>query len=66
MERYIVVPSRLKEYPAGTTRPTTDFVHPILSSFSISDGSPASDEEVPNTINNSSLMYFKNFHRLIL
>ena len=55
----MLVPSKLKEYPAGTTRPTTDLEQPIFSNFFINDGKAASDEEVPNTINNSSLMNFK-------
>jgi hypothetical protein len=53
------VPSKLKEYPAGTTKPTTDLWQPICSNFSINDGNAASEEEVPNTISNSFLMYPK-------
>lgn len=44
----------------------TDFEHPIFSSFSINEGKAASDEDVPSTISSSSLIYFRNFNRLIL
>src|SRR5437870_3781145 len=40
------VPSRLNEYPEGTTRPTTDFEQPSSSSFRISPGRAGSEEEV--------------------
>ena len=52
------VPSKLNEYPVGTTRPTTDLLQPIFSSFVIRLGKAASEEDVPRTISNSSLMYF--------
>jgi len=52
----MLVPSRLNEYPVGTTSPTTDLEQPSRSSFSISEGSALSDDEVPSTISNSSLM----------
>ena len=48
------VPSRLNEYPDGTTRPTTERWHPSFSSLSISRGSTDSDEDVPSTMNSSS------------
>ena len=50
------VPSKLNEYPAGITKPTTDFEQPIFSSFSINEGNAASEEEVPNTMSNSFLI----------
>ena len=53
----MLVPSRLKEYPVGTTSPTTDFEAPSRSSFSISWGSALSEDDVPNTSSSSSLMY---------
>src|SRR3954449_7467324 len=51
------VPSRLKLYPVGITRPTTGLDAPRPSIFSIICGSTVSEEEVPSTISSSSLMY---------
>src|SRR5258708_3958474 len=39
----MLVPSRLNEYPVGTTSPTTDLEQLSRSSFSIKDGSALSD-----------------------
>ena len=50
------VPSRLNEYPDGTTSPTTDFEQPSRSSFCINGTSADSDDEVPSTVSSSSLM----------
>src|SRR5712692_2966769 len=58
------VPSRLNEYPVGTTRPTTGFAQPRYSSFAISRGRADSDEEVPSTMRISSPMYLRNFSML--
>src|SRR5436190_16011147 len=57
-------PSGLKVTPDGTTRPTTGLETPANSSFFISCGTTDSDELVPSTVKISSLMYFRNFHRL--
>lgn len=38
----------------GTTRPTTDFLQPAFSIFSISEGRADSDDEVPSTSSSSS------------
>src|SRR6476659_3787713 len=57
-------PSGLKVTPEGTTRPTTGLETPANSSFLISCGTTDSDELVPSTVKISSLMYFRNFHRL--
>ena len=51
----MLVPSRLKEYPVGTTSPTTERLHPACSSLRISDGSADSEELVPSTSQSSSL-----------
>src|SRR6185295_1685404 len=57
-------PSGLKVTPDGTTRPTTGLETPANSSFFISCGTTDSDELVPRTVKISSLMYFRNFHKL--
>src|SRR5438093_2636537 len=57
-------PSGLKVRPDGTTRPTTGLDTPAFSSLRISCGTTDSDELVPSTVKISSLMYFRNFHRL--
>src|SRR6476661_8761203 len=57
-------PSGLKVRPEGTTSPTTGFATPTFSSLRISCGTTDSDELVPSTVKISSLMYFRNFHRL--
>src|SRR6266446_9589293 len=57
-------PSGLNVTPDGTTRPTTGLETPANSSFFISCGTTDSDELVPSTVKISSLMYFRNFHRL--
>src|ERR1700757_4382023 len=57
-------PSGLKVRPDGTTRPTTGLDTPAFSSLRISCGTTDSDEPVPSTVKTSSLMYFRNFHRL--
>ena len=44
--RYIAVPSRLNEYPVGTTIPTTGRETPRCSIFAMSRGSAVSDDEV--------------------
>src|SRR5690606_29114049 len=66
IERYIEVPSRLKEYPVGMTRPITDREQPKRSIFCIIKGSTDSEDEVPSTITISSRINFKYFHRLKL
>ena len=50
------VPSRLNEYPAGTTRPTTGFEQPRVSILAISPGNAVSEDEVPITRKISSRM----------
>jgi hypothetical protein len=50
------VPSVLKLYPVGNTRPTTEAEAPRRSSFCIMSGSTVSEELVPSTISNSSFM----------
>ena len=50
------VPSRLNEYPVGMTSPTTDSSQPSSSMRAIILGSTLSEDEVPRTINSSSLM----------
>src|SRR5689334_23205727 len=57
-------PSGLNVSPEGTTRPTTGFDTPACSSLRMSCGTTDSDELVPSTVNSSSLMYLRNFHRL--
>src|SRR5262245_20108202 len=57
-------PSGLNVRPDGTTSPTTGFDTPACSSLRISCGTTDSDELVPSTVNSSSLMYFRNFHKL--
>src|SRR5690349_9657389 len=57
-------PSGLKVTPEGTTRPTTGLETPANSSFFINCGTTDSEELVPSTVKISSLMYFRNFHRL--
>src|SRR3954454_14289914 len=57
-------PSGLKVRPDGTTSPTTGLETPACSSLRISCGTTDSDELVPSTVNSSSLMYLRNFHRL--
>ena len=54
------MPSKLKEYPVGTTKPTTDLLQPIASNFFINEGNADSDDDVANTINNSSLISFSH------
>ena len=54
----------LNDMPDGTTSPTTDFEHPIRSSFCIIGTSADSDDEVPRTVSTSSFMYRMNRHRL--
>ena len=54
------VPSKLKEYPVGTTNPTTDLEQPIFSNLFIREGIAGSEEEVANTISNSSLILLIN------
>ena len=44
--KYIAVPSRLNEYPVGTTIPTTGRDTPRCSSFAINRGSAVSEEDV--------------------
>jgi Na+/H+-dicarboxylate symporter len=46
------------------TSPTTVFPQPTRSSLRIMPGRAVSDEDVPRTSRISSLMYFKNCHRL--
>ncbi len=41
----------------GMTRPTTCLEQPRRSSFNISAGNAASDEDVPSTTSNSSRIY---------
>ncbi|ADH08073.1 hypothetical protein BMB171_C3263 [Bacillus thuringiensis BMB171] len=48
------------------TKPTTGFEHPNPSIFVIIRGSTDSDDDVPRTISNSSLIYAKYFHKLNL
>ena len=43
------------------TSPTVDFFTPRFSSLAIIRGSTDSDDDVPSTINSSSLMYLMNF-----
>src|SRR6476620_1881414 len=57
-------PSGLKVRPEGTTRPTTGLETPACSSLRMSCGTTDSEELVPSTVNSSSLMYLRNFHRL--
>src|SRR6476469_9620932 len=58
------VPSRLNEYPIGTTNPTTCSEQPAYSSFLISEGSAVSEDVVARTTNISSFKYRRYFHRL--
>ncbi|MNC60757.1 hypothetical protein D3C76_1315570 [compost metagenome] len=44
--------------------PATGLDTPAFSILEIICGSTDSEELVPSTVNNSSLMNFKNFHRL--
>src|ERR1035441_1310990 len=60
----MAVPSRLKEYPEGTTRPTTDFEQPNRSSLTMMRGKATSEEEGPSTSSSSSLRYLRSFQRL--
>src|SRR4029078_12438733 len=57
-------PSGWNVSPDGTTRPTTGLDTPACSSLRISCGTTDSEELVPSTVNSSSLMYFRNLHRL--
>ena len=50
----MAVPSRLNEYPVGSTSPTTPRLQPSRSSFISSRGSTGSLEEVPSTTSSSS------------
>ena len=50
------MPSRLNEYPAGITSPTTGFAQPYRSILSSIRGSAASLDDVPSTIRISSRM----------
>ncbi|MNG26836.1 hypothetical protein D3C84_1118750 [compost metagenome] len=58
------LPSRLKQYPDGTTKPTVDFSQPSFSNLPIKRGKADSEDDVPSTNTNSSRMYLRNFHRL--
>ena len=58
------VPSRLKEYPAGTMSPTVGRAHPTCSILAISPGKAVSEEEVPTTRRSSSLMSRRILRRL--
>ena len=54
------VPSRLKAYPDGITKLTIDFRQP--NSFILFNifGNTTSEDEEPNTINISDLIWFNN------
>src|SRR5580698_2019794 len=54
--KYRHVPSWLKEYAVGNTRPTTDLSQPSCSSLSINCGKTVSEELVPITSSNSAPM----------
>src|SRR5580658_11120823 len=61
---YKLLPSVLKVYPVGTTRPTREREQPSFSSFSIKVGIAVSDELVASTSKISSLMCSRNFTML--
>ena len=54
--RYSVLPSRLNEYPVGSTNAMIRLGSPNFSSDSIARGSAASLEAVENAISHGSLM----------
>src|ERR1700733_4886995 len=62
--RYRQVPSRLNEYPVGTTRPTTVSSQPSARILRITCGSTVSVEVVAATITISSRMYPNSRHKL--
>src|SRR5476651_209506 len=57
-------PSRLNEYPAGTTNPVTFLLQPASWSLVIKPGGAASDEVVVKAIISSLWISLMNLHRL--
>ncbi|MCY1441918.1 hypothetical protein D9M71_582580 [compost metagenome] len=57
-------PSGLKVKPEGMIMPATGLETPAFSILAIICGSTDSDELVPSTVNSSSLIKRRNFHRL--
>ena len=57
---YIILPSRLKEYPKGKMKETILLLQPNLSSSSTSFGNTASELVVENAINKGSLIRLNN------
>src|SRR3954453_20565054 len=58
------VPSRLTEYPVGSTTPTVCLDAPALCSLASSRGSTVSEDEVPTMISSSSLSSRTNLKML--
>ena len=61
----MVAPSRLNEYPVGTTSPVAAGELPAFCSLVMIRGITDSVEAVPSASMNSSRVYRRNFHRLI-
>ena len=57
---YIILPSRLKEYPKGKMKETILLLHPNLSSSSTNFGKTASELVVENAMSNGSLILRNN------
>src|SRR3954447_4784397 len=58
------VPSRLNEYPVGSTTPTVCLEAPASWSLASSRGSTVSDDDVPTMISSSSLSSRTNLKML--
>ena len=62
---YIILPSRLKEYPKGKMNDTILLLQPNLSSSSTNFGKTASELVVENAMSKGSLILLNNSNNLL-